>query len=671
MTDRDRLPSPELVARWDSPEAASELARRMRDGVEIRDRRYGLRTFRQCFVGSEGCAWLVEEGIAGDFEQAELLGNLLLQEGHLHHVVREHPFRNAELFYRFREDEGGGEPERAPDGSPVSWSDFVRTGWDLESGEESLLPRIPTNEVELEGMERVAELGVEPLDEANARLLDHVHPRGWKNPRPSSRYNLVVVGAGAGGLVSTAGAAGVGAEVALVEERLLGGDCLNVGCVPSKALLRAAKAAAQLRRAGRFGVGVAGLTDDELAERVEVDFSRVMERLRSVRAGIAPNDAAERFAREIGADVFFGRAVFTGPDTLEVEGETLRFAKCILATGGSPAVPAIPGLAEVPFLTNANLFNLTRLPPRLGVIGTGVVGAEMAQAFARLGSQVTVLSRSDRILPREDPDAAAIVQRSLERDGVRFLFGCRYERVRHRPSQGADGWPAITVELGERTLEVDALLVATGRKPNVEGMGLEVAGVELAPGRGVTVDDRLQTTNPRIYAVGDVATRYQFTHAADFMARLAIRNALFFGRDRFSKLLLPWCTFTEPELAHVGLYPADFEERGIGYQSFTRELREVDRAILDDETEGFVRVHVEKGSDRILGATVVGPDAGNLISELTLAIQSGTGLGKLASVIHPYPTAAEAIRQLGDAYNRTRMTRTVQRIFRGLMAVQR
>jgi pyruvate/2-oxoglutarate dehydrogenase complex dihydrolipoamide dehydrogenase (E3) component len=306
----------------------------------------------------------------------------------------------------------------------------------------------------------------------------------------------------------------------------------------------------------------------------------------------------------------------------------------------------------------------------MGVIGAGPIGLELAQAFQRLGSHVTVFSRSDKIMPKEDPKAAKIVESSLRRDGVTFVFNVNYKGVESR-----SGKPPLTmaVEDGneERTLEFDALLVATGRKPTVKGLGLEDAGIEYDERMGVKVNDRMQTTNPNVYAVGDVASKYQFTHMSDFGARLVIRNALFYGRDKFSDLLIPWATYTDPEVAHVGLYEKDLEERGIEYTTIHRAFDDVDRAIVDGETEGFVKIHVKKGKDQILGATVVGSHAGDMISEISVAMQAGMGLGKLASVIHPYPTAAEAIRQCGDAYNRSRLTPTVKAIFNRLMAFKR
>lgn len=655
----------ELRASFDG-ESLEDLTRRVSQLFDIRDRAYGFpsRTYPKCFVGREAVARLIEEGIATDAEDAVRIGNMLLDAGVFRHVLDEHAFKNEKLFYRFRSDEDHGTAARKPDGSTVSWADFIPSLTRPDDLRPNLQPEIPERDPDLGSFAQVdlEACGVSPLDEHNTRMLDLLHPKEWIDPEPKSSYNLVVIGGGAGGLISAAGAAGVGGRVALIESHLLGGDCLTVGCVPSKLLLRSAKAAAAVRSASAFGVHING--------EVSVDFGFVMERLRRLRASIAPVDSARRYSEKLGVDIFMGKGTFTGQNTIEVNGKTLRFAKAVVATGGTASVPPIPGLKEAPYLTNASIFNLTELPAHMGVIGAGPIGIELAQAFQRLGSRVTVFSRDGKILPKEDPEAARIVEKSLRHDGVTFAFKVKYKRV---ASKGGKPPIRVTVEDpdGERTLKFDALLVATGRKPNVKGLGLEDAGIAYDERMGVKVSDRMQTTNPNVYAVGDVASKYQFTHMSDFGARLVIRNALFFGRDKFSDLLIPWATYTEPEVAHVGLYEKDLSERGIAFTTFTRAFDDVDRAIVDGETEGFVKIHVENGKDQILGATIVGSHAGDMISEITVAMQSGMGLGKLAGVIHPYPTAAEAIRQCGDAYNRSRLTPTVKSIFNRLMALRR
>ncbi len=496
-------------------------------------------------------------------------------------------------------------------------------------------------------------LGSSPHDR---ELVANVHPPDWTNPQPAERYHLVVVGAGTAGLVSAAGAAGLGAKVALVERNLMGGDCLNVGCVPSKGVIRAARAWHDARTAAeRFGgppVNGAG------------DFNVAMERMRQLRAGISHHDSAARF-RDLGIDVFIGEGRFVASDAVEVDGKRLRFRKAIIATGARAAAPPIPGLDEVEHLTNENLFNLTEAPRSIGIIGAGPIGCEMAQSLARLGSEVHLLEAMDRILTVEEEDSAALVRRQMLADGVKIYCCGKNTKL----SRNEDGSIHMTVDAdlvhGEPEhfdLDVEKLLVSVGRRPNTDGLGLEAAGVEYSK-HGVTVDDRLRTTNGRIFAVGDIASRYKFTHAADALARIAIRNALFFGRAKASDLVIPWCTYTSPEIAHVGIYPRDAEESGIELETFEVPMASVDRAILDGEDEGFLRIYVKKGSDRILGATVVAAHAGDLIGEVSLAMTHGIGLGKISAAIHPYPTQAEVIKKAGDAWSRTRLTPTAQKLF--------
>jgi pyruvate/2-oxoglutarate dehydrogenase complex dihydrolipoamide dehydrogenase (E3) component len=491
---------------------------------------------------------------------------------------------------------------------------------------------------------------VAPLDDHNRTLVAHVHPTDWQNPQPRGRYNLVVIGGGTAGLVAAAGAAGLGAHVALVERKLLGGDCLNVGCVPSKALIRAARAAAAVRAAAAFGV--------EVPAGARVHFAAVMERMRRLRAHLSAHDSAQRF-RDLGVDVFLGKASFTGPDTLSVDGQTLRFAKAVIATGSRASEPPIPGLKDAGYLTNETVFSLTELPQRLAVIGAGPIGCELAQAFARFGSKVLLIEAMHGILPNEDPEASEVVRQAMVHDGLHVLCCAKDLQISR-----TDGGKRLRVDShGEHyDLVVDDILVGAGRTPNVEGLGLETAGVRYEK-TGVTVNERLQTTNARIYAAGDICSAYKFTHAADAMARLVIQNALFLGRAKASALTIPWCTYTDPEVAHVGLYEKQAQAQGIPVQTFVQPLTEVDRAVLDGDVDGFVKIHVRQGTDRILGATIVAPHAGELLSEVTLAMVGGLGLKTLARTIHPYPTQAEALRKVGDAYNRARLTPLVKALF--------
>jgi len=485
-----------------------------------------------------------------------------------------------------------------------------------------------------------------PRDEHNLKLESNVHPPQWRNPTPGQPYHLVVIGAGTAGLVTAAGAAGLGARVALIERDLMGGDCLNVGCVPSKGIISSARIAGAVNNASEFGVDV--------PPGVQVDFARVMARMRRQRAQISDNDSAARF-RSLGVDVYFGQASFVDSETITVAGDSLKFKRAVIASGARAAAPLIAGLSDVNYLTNESVFSLTELPKRMGIIGAGPIGCELAQAFALLGSEVFLVESADGILTKEDRDAADIIKYAIERAGVRILCCGQNLRIKN------DGGILLTVEChGKRHDEpVDQLLVAVGRAPNVENLNLEGVGVEFDQ-RGIKVNDHLQTTNRRIYAAGDICSKYQFTHAADFMARIVIQNALFavgpFGKKKMSDLLIPWATYTTPEIAHVGMYVDDAKQKGIEVDTYVQHFRDVDRAILEEQTAGFVKVHTKKGTDTILGATIVAENAGDMISEITVAMACGMGLGRLASVIHPYPTQAEAIRKLGDQFNRTRLT---------------
>jgi pyruvate/2-oxoglutarate dehydrogenase complex dihydrolipoamide dehydrogenase (E3) component len=427
-------------------------------------------------------------------------------------------------------------------------------------------------------------------------------------------YDLVVIGGGTAGLVTAFGAAGLGARVALAERARLGGDCLNTGCVPSKALLRSARAVREIGGAARLGVH---------ASAPRVDFGAVMARMRATRERLAVHDSAARL-RAAGIEVFHGHAAFAGAREIVVGDARLRFRRAVIATGGRPSVPAVPGLAEAGYLTSETIFDLDVLPRRLLVIGAGPIGCELAQAFALFGSDVSVADIAARPLPREDADASAVVRRSLEADGVRFSLGAAPLRI-------ARG-------------DADAILVAAGRAPVVDGLELDAAGVRHGP-QGVVVDGRLQTTNPRVFAAGDVASPYQFTHAADALARIAVQNALFFGRRRAARLVIPWCTYTAPEVARVG---------AIDGEAITVPLGQIDRAVIDGEDEGFVRVHHARG--RIRGCTIVAPQAGELIGAVADVMRRGGTLSDLAGAIYPYPTYAEGLRKAGDAWRRGLLT---------------
>jgi pyruvate/2-oxoglutarate dehydrogenase complex dihydrolipoamide dehydrogenase (E3) component len=486
-------------------------------------------------------------------------------------------------------------------------------------------------------------------DRFHRALLDNVHPPVWRNPIPAGEYNFVVIGAGPAGLVAARAAAALGAKVALIERHLIGGDCLNVGCVPSKAIIRTSRLYAEMRTAESFGAQAP-------PGSVGVDFPSVMERMRRLQTRISRADSARRLSAA-GVDVYFGEAHFAGPRVIAVDGKMLHFKKALIATGARPMVLNIPGLAAAGCLTNENVFDLTEGPRRLLVIGGGPLGCELAQAFCRLGSHVIIAQNDPMFLPGEERDAAQILSDALARDGVEIHLNTEVVAVRVEDGKKVAD---LVSDDNKSSVSVDEILTGIGRAPNVEGLNLGAAGVEYDTETGIHVNDFLQTTNGRIYAAGDVCLKYKFTHMADATARIVVQNALFLGRKRLSTLTIPWCTYTDPEIAHVGLYVREAREKGIPVKTFTILMNDVDRAVTDGEEEGFVKIHVKEGTDRILGATVVARHAGEMINGLSLAISSRIGLRSLARVIHPYPTQAEAIKMAADAYNRTRLTPTLK-----------
>ena len=498
-----------------------------------------------------------------------------------------------------------------------------------------------------------------PGDPHDRLMIENCHPPKHINPTPNGKYNLVAIGAGAAGLVSAGGAGGLGAKAAIIERALMGGDCLVTGCVPSKAVLRAARAVYDLRLAREFGV--------ELPGEPQLDFAAAMERMRKLRSQISFNDSAARMKEKYNVEVFLGDARFVSPTEIEVDGRRLEFDRAVIATGGRPAELPIPGLKESGCYTNETIFTITELPRRMVVIGGGPIGCELAQAFQRFGSQVTVLNDVEHILPREDREAAELIHRQLVSEGMRIENQVKIVRVEVRSAEKV----VVYKQAGmEREVVCDLILSAAGRVPNVEGLNLEAAGVEYSK-EGVNVDDFLRTTNPKIYAAGDVCSRFKFTHAADAMARTVLRNALFFGRARASQLVMPWVTYTDPEVAHVGFYEADARKAGFDVATITEHFSDNDRAILDGETDGFARIHYDRKSGKILGGTIVARHAGEMISELTLAITHGLKVSAFSTTIHPYPTQAEVLRRIGDVYNRTRLSPTVSRIFKKWFAWKR
>ncbi|GMR05611.1 MAG: FAD-dependent oxidoreductase [Gammaproteobacteria bacterium] len=451
-----------------------------------------------------------------------------------------------------------------------------------------------------------------------------------------NKRDLVVIGGGTGGLIVTSVAAQLGLKVTMIERRdKLGGDCLHTGCVPSKTLIHTAKVASLMRRGNEFGLN---------AVLPEVDLGRVSDHVHSVIDQIQPHDDPERF-RDYGAEVIFGHATFTGPHTVEVNGQTIQGRRFVIASGSSPSIPPIPGLDEVPYLTNENIFSLRQLPARLIVIGGGAIGVEMAQAYARLGSQVTIIERMPHLLPREDPEIGDILAESLKNEGIDILTITSVEHV----SKTADVYRMQCSRESESDIELecDALLVAVGRNPNVEGMGLDAAGV-VYDNRGIKVDRRMRSTSKHIFACGDVAGSYPFTHMAEYQAGIVISNAIFRFPKKTCYRVVPRVTYSDPELARVGITEQRAKEQGIKVDVLRFPFSEIDRALAEVETAGEMKLISRKG--KILGATILGPHAGELIHEIVLAMQAGLKIGDISATIHAYPTLAQICRRTVNTY---------------------
>ena len=483
--------------------------------------------------------------------------------------------------------------------------------------------------------------------------------RGHRKPKKFD-YNLVVIGAGSAGLVTSYIGAAVKAKVALIEKHRMGGDCLNTGCVPSKALIRSARLLAEARDAGRFGLEGAAL---------KFDFAAVMERVHAVIGKIEPHDSIERYTK-LGVEVIEGSARLVSPWEVEVGGRRLSARSIVIATGARPLVPRLPGLEAVEYLTSDTLWDLRELPRRLVVLGGGPIGAELAQCFARFGSEVTIVEMTPRLLPREDEDAAAEVETRFRAEGLQLATAHRAVRV----ESGADGQRLVCEHEGvEVALPFDSLLVALGRQANVEGFGLEELGVALSERGTVAVDGLLRTNFPNIYACGDVAGPYQFTHVAAHQAWYAAVNGLLapFWSFTADYRVIPWATFTEPEVARVGLSEDEARARGIAFEVTKYGIDDLDRAIADGADHGFVKVLTVPGKDKILGATIVGAEAGNLVAEFVLAMRHGLGLNKILGTIHIYPTMMEANKYAAGNWKRAHAPQGALRLAERVFAWRR
>jgi pyruvate/2-oxoglutarate dehydrogenase complex dihydrolipoamide dehydrogenase (E3) component len=471
-------------------------------------------------------------------------------------------------------------------------------------------------------------------------FLSRVRPEDWENPDPRSGYDFAIVGAGPAGLAAAESAARLGFSVVLIERNRLGGNSLNVGSVPSKAIIRSARVYGTMLDAEEFGA----LAPNEPA----LEFGKVMARMRRIQMRISEHHSVHELAA-LGIDIFFGSARLDGKDALLVGGARLHFKKALIATGARPRAPDISGLDETGYRTSATIFEMTALPKRLAVIGGGPLGCELAQAFCRLGSHVTIVQNDAKFLPREERDAAEILSRSLAHDGVEIRLNTTV--VGARRDRGAKTLHIVNSG-NESEIQADEVLLCIGRVPNVEELGLESAGVDFDTDQGIRVDDFLCSTNPNVYAAGDVCLELKFTNAAQSSACMAVQNALMKMQQRKSGSTVPWCTYCDPEIAHIGLHVWEARQQSIPIKSFTVMMHDVDRSITDGQNTGFVKIHIAEGSDRILGATIVASRASELINEMAVVMNAGVGMKALAAVVHTYPAQSEAIMLAAQAYKR-------------------
>jgi dihydrolipoamide dehydrogenase len=484
-------------------------------------------------------------------------------------------------------------------------------------------------------------LGLFPL--IAKKLIDFLKAKkvykGYQKPK-NFDYNLVAIGAGAGGLVTTYIGAAVKAKVALIEKNKMGGDCLNTGCVPSKALIKTAKLAHQQKNPSKYGI-------DKI--QMEISFEKVMQRVHQVIKKIEPHDSVERY-EGLGVECFQGEAKIISPWEVEVNGKKLRTKNIVIATGGSPLLPAFEGLEQVKddILVSENLWDIKELPKKLVVLGAGPIGCEMAQSFSRLGSEVSLVDMATRPLPREDEDASNVVQDNFKQEGIHQYYKHKILSFR---KQGEQNILVVENEEGEKIdISFDKAICALGRKANTKGFGLEELGIELNKNGTIATNEKLQTNFPNIYAVGDVAGPYQFTHTAAHMAWYASVNSLFFNRFKVDYRVIPWATFTDPEVARVGISETEAKEQNIEYDLYKYELDDLDRAIADSTDQGFVKVLCKKGSDQILGVCIVGASASDIIAEFVLAMKHGLGLNKILGTIHLYPSMAEANKYVAGVW---------------------
>lgn len=470
--------------------------------------------------------------------------------------------------------------------------------------------------------------------EFQKKVKENIFPSDWVNPKVKDEYDLLVIGGGPGGMTAAITAQSLGARTAIVEKEHFGGECFSYGCIPSKAFIRSSRIAHTVRNASEYGVEVS---------QWEIDFNQVIQRVHDLQLCIAPHDSAAHL-KSLGLDVFLGEGRFISHRELVVADQKIRFKKAIISTGTQPIPLNIPGIDSSDYLTNQTIFNIVDLPKRLAVIGGGPIGCELAQAFLRFGSEVNLIVRGQHLLPNDDFMASTILQNVFEKERMRMFMQTQVVRVEKRGKE-----KLLYLSSHKDPIIVDEILVAIGRKPIVEGLNLENANVVYDFKAGIKVGDYLETSNPDIYGAGDSSSSYKFTHISKELNKIAVFNALNGNKRKISSLIIPWCTYTDPEIAHIGLSEIDAKELGIHVEIVTVEMEKVDRAILDGETTGFVKLIVKEGTDQIIGATLMAAHAGDMISELSVAINSEQPLSSLLKAIHPFPTQGQILRMAAEA----------------------
>lgn len=648
-----------------------ELASEIQSKLSIKDRKYFCLKYPKTFTGSDFTKCCLQHNTEIFTNKKDVIdfGTLLIQGNIIRNSYFYHKFYDDEnSWYVFNQDfNHRGKLAFNQNGSEhVSWANLFSKLSDKGKQNEILSTNLLTSNelhtftdfIDKKGQEE--DLPLLLFNKFNSELLDQVRPIKWIDPEVDGKYNMLVIGGGTGGMAVSGGCGVLGGKTCMIERKLFGGDCLNTGCVPSKALLKIGKMCHDVKtKSKKFGITINGT--------VEFDFQEAMNGLYEKRTKISYHDSPHKFMTKYGVEIFLGEAQFTGPNSVSINGKELKFVKACIATGSRPRIPNISGIDKIHYYTSDNIFNLQKLPEHLVVIGGGPIGSELSQAFRRMGSKVTILIRSGKFLPKEDPDAGLLMEGVFEEEGIEFIKNFTFKEVRPLIDldsvDGAKNECEIVVKKkdGEEIcIKTDCLLIATGRIPNVENIGLEKAGVKFDLETGIKLNDNYKTTNKNIYAVGDCTTQEKFTHMAYKMGESVIYNAFIFKNRKVSDIIVPRVTYTDPEVAQVGLNVQELDQQGIKYDTWMSKMDGNDRAICDGETKGFIKVHTAQGSDKILGGVIICSRAGEMINDISLAMHKKFGLKTFVDITFPYPTYGETLREVAQQKTDTTLTRFVR-----------